>query len=190
VKPAPPGPPVPPVPLEAVDRSAPAADTVPPADPAPSVAAWPDPPPSVPAQWPVESPAVDGASPAANAQIAEPENIQDQIPLLAMDTEEAATRSAEDAEPQSFIDRERSVLASFSAAWLALGIMMFILRRPIAKVIVARRRRRMPIASPRIPPRFTSPPQLTLILENAENAGRMTEKKEEAPGERRVLSVG
>jgi hypothetical protein len=51
-----------------------------------------------------------------------------------------ATEVAQQAEPEPFLDSQRVVLAGFSAAWLGLGIGMFVFRRQVAKALNARPR--------------------------------------------------
>lgn len=151
-------------------------------------AAWPDPAPPAVAPWPAERAPVD------SMQTAQPDDAQNEAPPQALKTADDLreyTQGIEPREPRSFIDRERNALAGFSAAWLVLGIVMFILRRPIAKVIDARRRPILRTEPPRIPARLPSAPQLTLILANAERDDPVVDKNdEELGGERRALSIG
>src|SRR6185437_1529665 len=142
---------------DASPNVAPAEDSVAPTnDNVAAPAAWPDPAPPAVAPWPAERTPVDAV------QTARPDDVQQEA-QPAQDIEPKDTR-----ETQSFLDRERYVLAGFSAAWLLLGIVMFMLRRPIAQVIDARRRPILRAEIPRIPSRLPAAPQLTLILANAE----------------------
>ena len=177
---------------DASPNVAPAEDSVAPTnDNVAAPAAWPDPAPPAVAPWPAERTPVDAV------QTARPDDVQQEAPPQTLERREEAAQPAQDIEPkdtretQSFLDRERYVLAGFSAAWLLLGIVMFMLRRPIAQVIDARRRPILRAEIPRIPSRLPAAPQLTLILANAERDDPAADNNEtELRDERRVVSIG
>jgi hypothetical protein len=91
---------------------------------------------------------------------------------------------AQQAEPEPFLDSQRVVLAGFSAAWLGLGIGMFVFRRQLAKALNARPRQR-PYAAEM---RHHAPRALTVILRNATRDGTVAEIGGGA--ERRAVAAG
>jgi hypothetical protein len=90
---------------------------------------------------------------------------------------------AQQAEPEPFLDSQRVVLAGFSAAWLGLGIGMFVFRRQLAKALNARSGQR-----PYAEMRRHAPRALTVILRNAARDGTVAENGGDA--EHRAVAAG
>jgi hypothetical protein len=144
----------------------------------PSPTVWPNSAPVPLAPWPDES------SRVASAQGDPPRGLQAEAqPKTENDAQPDATEVAHEVEPESFLDSHRIALAGFSAAWLALGIGMFVFRRQLANALNARRRQRS-----RAETRPDAPRALTVILRNAARDGTMVENGGRA--EPRVVAVG
>lgn len=144
----------------------------------PSPTVWPNSAPVQVTAWPDESSGV------GSAQGDPPRGLQAEAQARAEDdARPGATEVAQQAEPEPFLDSQRVVLAGFSAAWLALGIGMFVFRRQLAKALNARRRQR-----PHAETRPDAPRALTVILRNAARDGTAVENGGHA--ERRAVAAG
>lgn len=144
----------------------------------PSLTVWPNSAPVQVTAWPDESSGV------GSAQGDPPRGLQAEAQARAEDdARPGATEVAQQAEPEPFLDSQRVVLAGFSAAWLALGIGMFVFRRQLAKALNARRRQR-----PHAETRPDAPRALTVILRNAARDGTAVENGGHA--ERRAVAAG
>jgi hypothetical protein len=139
---------------------------------------WPNPAPASLAAWPDESSSFE------SAQGDPPHGLQAEAqPKAEGDARPDATEVAQQAEPEPFLDSQRVVLAGFSAAWLGLGIGMFVFRRQLAKALNARPRQR-----PYAEMRRHAPRALTVILRNAARDGTVVENGGGA--ERRAVAAG
>jgi hypothetical protein len=169
------------VPPELNNDSKPVESVLPSADQSnglPSPAVWPNSAPAPLGAWPDESSGVE------SAQGDPPRGLQAEAQARAEDNARpGATDVAQQAEPEPFLDSQRIVLAGFSAAWLALGIGMFVFRRQLAKALNARRRQR-----PHAETRPDAPRALTVILRNAARDGTVAENGGDA--ERRAVAAG
>lgn len=141
---------------EPADENLPSADTntTPPPE-----AAWPNSSPPLLEPWPAEPASVD------NAQIVQTRDVPSETPREESNwAQPIATAVAQ--EVDSFLDRQRNVLAGFSMIWLALGLAMFVFRRPLATAIVALQHRRSRLETDMVPSNSPSS-DLSLILSNA-----------------------
>ena len=144
---------------------------------------------SSPTVWPSSAPAPlaawpDESSRFENAQGDPPRGLQAEAQPKADDVARPdATDLAQRARPEPFLDSQRVVLAGFSAAWLGLGIGMFVFRRQLAKALNARSRQR-----PYAEMRLHAPRALTVILRNAARDGTVAENGGGA--ERRAVAAG
>lgn len=144
----------------------------------PSPTVWPNSVPAPLAAWPDESSRFESAQgdpPRALQAEAQPKAEDDARP--------GTTEVAQQAKPEPFLDSQRVVLAGFSAAWLGLGIGMFVFRRQLAKALNARPRQR-----PYAEMRRHAPRALTVILRNAARDGTVVENGGGA--ERRAVAAG
>ena len=139
-----------------------------------------------PTVWPAPAPVAPGPDESSRVESAQgdpPRGLQAEAqPKAEDDARPDATEVAQQAEPEPFLDSQRVVLAGFSAAWLGLGIGMFVFRRQLAKALNARPRQQS-YAEMRHAPRA-----LTVILRNAARDSTVAENGGGA--ERRAVAAG